>query len=109
MFRYKDFRRFLPRFVMVNLVQHLALMLVKQKIGLNVKILGEHGILNILLSEKQLLKKKEVQQPLQQELGGMEKMYGHLEKERIPMIQQLQISLLMYLGQLSQELLLMFH
>lgn len=31
MFRYKDFRRFLPRFVMVNLVQQVALMLVKRK------------------------------------------------------------------------------
>ena len=44
MFRYKDFRRFLPRFVMVNLVQQVALMLVKQR-----TLIQMHGILGLYL------------------------------------------------------------
>lgn len=46
MFRYKDFRRFLPRFVMVNLVQQVALMLVKQKTL--IQILGLYLVVLIL-------------------------------------------------------------
>ena len=54
MFRYKDFRRFLPRFVMVNLVQQVALMLVKQKIGLKIR-LGILGMSLLVLILRQLV------------------------------------------------------
>ena len=53
LFRYKDFRRFLPRFVMVNLVQHLALMLVKQKTL--IQILGVLGLYLVVLILRQLV------------------------------------------------------
>ncbi len=53
MFRYKDFRRFLPRFVMVNLVQQVALMLVKQKTL--IQILGVLGLYLVVLILRQLV------------------------------------------------------
>lgn len=53
MFRYKDFRRFLPRFVMVNLVQQVTLMLVKQKTL--IQILGVLGLYLVVLILRQLV------------------------------------------------------
>lgn len=53
MFRYKDFRRFLPRFVMVNLVQQVALMLVKRKTL--IQILGVLGLYLVVLILRQLV------------------------------------------------------